>query len=67
MEPADELAKLHKRFKTVEKELENAEEFSGQLCDKQDSLVKLIKEMADTFNDEEREKWLEKLNEIRFE
>lgn len=67
LEPADELVKLHKRFKTVKKELDDLHEFSGQLCEKQDSFVELIKEMADTFNDEEREKWLDKLNEIMFD
>lgn len=67
LEPADELAKLHKRFKTVNKELEDLHELSGQLSDTQDSLVELIKEMADTFNDEERETWLNKLNEIRYD
>ena len=67
LEPADELAKLHKRFKTVKKELEDLEEFSAKLSDKEESFVELIKEMADTFNDEEREKWLDKLNEIRYD
>ena len=66
LDPAEELAKMYKKFKAVKKELEDLVEAHAKSSDKEDNLIELIKEMADTFNDEERATWIEKLDEVRY-
>ena len=66
-DPTQELIRLRKKINTLLEENENYVNQVNDLADKNDSLVELVKEMVDTFNDEERDKWLQKLNEIRYD